>query len=253
MLENIIYLVPMISVMVFSLLERFAFNRQTLDAKTRPIFLIVLINLLVSLVFSASLLFPFVILVAPLQFFTIAELNIPEFLIIILSILIIDFIYYVTHRLHHRIPLLWRLHRLHHSDTQINAQTTLLHHPLELVTNNLFVILGAVMLGLPTIALFYYGIILGLHSAFTHIEFAIPPKLERYMRWFFITPNYHHRHHAKALKISNTNFGMLFVYWDWLFKTALFNDDKDSNDYGIQLKETPIRITLWHFLTNPLR
>ena len=206
-----------------------------------------------SLVFSASLLFPFVILVAPLQFFTIAELNIPEFLIIILSILIIDFIYYVTHRLHHRIPLLWRLHRLHHSDTQINAQTTLLHHPLELVTNNLFVILGAVMLGLPTIALFYYGIILGLHSAFTHIEFAIPPKLERYMRWFFITPNYHHRHHAKALKISNTNFGMLFVYWDWLFKTALFNDDKDSNDYGIQLKEMPIRITLWHYLTNPLR
>ena len=103
MSENIIYLVPMISVMAFSLIERFVFNRQTLDAKTRPIFFIVLINLLVSLVFSASLLFPFVILVAPLQFFTIAELNIPEFLIIILSILIIDFVYYVTHRLHHRI------------------------------------------------------------------------------------------------------------------------------------------------------
>ena len=251
--EHLVYLLPTTSVVVFSLAEKLLFDRQALSSKTQPILLIVLINLVVSLGFSAALLIPFVMLVAPLQFVSIAQLDIPGFAMVSLSLLIIDLVYYISHRLHHRLPVLWRLHRLHHSDTHVNAQTTLLHHPLELVSNNLLVILGAVILDIPAICLFYYSLILGLHSAFTHLHLTIPPKVERLMRGFFITPNYHRRHHAKALKVSNSNFGMVFVYWDWLCNTALFHDDKDSIDYGIQPEETPKAINLWHFLINPLK
>jgi len=251
--KDLFYLLPALSVVVFSLIERLIFDRTSLSNKTKPILLMVILNLVVSIGFAAIILIPFVMLVAPLQLFSIAQLDISGFAKVVLSILILDFIMYVTHRLHHSIPILWRLHRLHHSDPEINAQTTLLHHPLEVISNTLLLILGAVILDIPAICIFYYSIILGLHSAFTHIHVRIPAQAEKIMRWFFVTPNYHRRHHAKELAISNTNFGMVFVYWDWLFKTNLFHDDKELIDYGISSKEAPKEINIWHFPLNPFR
>jgi len=251
--NNLIYLLPIASVVVFSLMEKFLFNQQGVSKKTQPIALITLMNLIVSLGFSAVILIPFIMLVAPLQMFSFAQQDIPGFVKVTLSLIAIDFIYYISHRLHHAIPLLWRLHRLHHSDTFINAQTTLLHHPLELVSTNLLIILGAIILDVPANAFIYYSVIIGLHSVFTHTHITLTPKIEKWVDKFFITPNYHRRHHAKALNISNTNFGMVFIYWDCLFNTALFQDDQDSVLYGIDLQETPKKINLWHFLVNPFK
>ena len=162
--KDLFYLLPALSVVAFSLIERLIFDRNSLSNKTKPILLMVILNLVVSIGFAAIILIPFVMLVAPLQLFSIAQLDISGFAKVVLSILILDFIMYVTHRLHHSIPILWRLHRLHHSDPEINAQTTLLHHPLEVISNTLLLILGAVILDIPAICIFYYSIILGIYS-----------------------------------------------------------------------------------------
>ena len=252
-IEDLIYLLPATSVVVFSLVERLLFNKTAITTKTQPIFFIVALNLLVSLGFAAVLLIPFVMLVAPLQLLSIAELNIPGLWKVILSLLVIDLAHYLSHLLHHKVPMLWRLHRLHHSDAHINVQTTLLHHPLEVVSNSLLSILVAVILDIPTIALFYYSLIMGVHAAFTHSNTLLPERAEKIIRWFFTTPNYHFRHHAKDLKVSNNNFGIVFIYWDVLFNTSLFHDDKGSVDYGIRTNEAPKKINIWHFLINPLR
>ena len=82
-----------------------------------------------TLLCSTILLTPFVILIAPLEIFSFSQLQMPRILNICLSFLLIDFFLYLTHLLHHKIPVLWKLHRLHHSDKKVDALTTWLHHP----------------------------------------------------------------------------------------------------------------------------
>jgi len=96
--NNLIYLLPIASVVVFSLMEKFLFNQQGVSKKTQPIALITLMNLIVSLGFSAVILIPFIMLVAPLQMFSFAQQDIPGFVKVTLSLIAIDFIYYISHR-----------------------------------------------------------------------------------------------------------------------------------------------------------
>jgi sterol desaturase/sphingolipid hydroxylase (fatty acid hydroxylase superfamily) len=170
----------------------------------------------------------------------------------VVKFLFLDFFHYLSHRLHHAIPLLWRLHRLHHSDRNVNALTTVLHHPLEIATGFIGLIVAAVTFDVPVIVLTVYSVVFGLHSAFTHLNLVLPPPLDRWLKWVVVTPNFHRVHHALDMRDSNSNFGLIFVFWDYLFRTVA-QQSRSQMEFGISRDQTPQQDSIGAYLANPLR
>ena len=119
------------SVPFFILLEKiYSKDKFIIEGRYKTILSIQTLVIIMTLLCSTILLTPFVILIAPLQIFSFSQLEMPRILNIFFSFLIIDFFLYLNHLLHHKIPVLWKLHRLHHSDKKVDSLTTWLHHPL---------------------------------------------------------------------------------------------------------------------------
>lgn len=251
-LETVALLAPLLSLGVFFCIEKFWLRRQSRGTKLPATAAIYLINTGVSLSLSLTLLMPLVFLVAPLQIFSFSEWQVPVWISFTASFLFLDFFHYLSHRLHHAIPLLWRLHRLHHSDRNVNVLTTVLHHPLEIVTGFVGVIVSAVMFDVPVIVLTVYSVIFGMHSAFTHLNLVLPPALNHWLKWVVVTPNFHRVHHALDMRDSNSNYGLIFVFWDYLFRTVS-QQSRSRMAFGISQDQTPQQDSIGAYLANPLR
>lgn len=170
------------------------------------------------------------------------------------AFLLMDFIYYINHVVHHKVSWLWRLHRLHHSDKSLDALTTWLHHPLELITSFTFVMFLYFLLDLPLVAFVAYTALMGLHAGFTHSGFFLPDWLDKYVRMVIVTPSAHRVHHSLDMREGNSNFGQIFLFWDWLFCTYIKLDLETLKKMrmGISVEQTPKRMNLRDFIKNPL-
>jgi sterol desaturase/sphingolipid hydroxylase (fatty acid hydroxylase superfamily) len=179
----------------------------------------------------------------------------PRILNICFSFLIIDFFLYLNHLLHHKIPVLWKLHRLHHSDKKVDSLTTWLHHPLEIVTTFVILLTLYVMFDLAVIVLVIYGIVFTIHTAFTHFNILVPEQIDKYLRKIIVTPNAHRVHHSLNTKEENSNYGQIFLFWDWLFGTYIYryNEELKQMNYGIDDTQTPKKTSFYDYLSNPLK
>lgn len=137
------------------------------------------------------------------------------------SILIIDMARYWVHRLSHRVHWLWRLHAIHHSDTDLDATTGFRHHPLEYVAVSAIMTGLYVLLGVPVAALVIYGVLAASIAPFTHANTILPTWLERALNKIFITNQFHALHHSVDMREGNSNFGIVFSIWDRMFKTCI--------------------------------
>ncbi len=247
---------PLISVAVFFLLERYYFNvKNPLKQRLVTILSIQLISIFIGLALSFLILVPLVFLVAPLQIFSFSTLNVPIPISFTLSFLFLDLVNYINHRLHHKIPFLWRFHRLHHSDRHVDSLTTFLHHPVELIST-FFVSIGlAAIFDVPVIVLITYGLAVGFHSAFTHLNILLPENTAKLLSFLLVTPNFHKTHHSMDIKEGNANFGILFVFWDYIFKTNCYKNNKalKTMTTGIDGKQTPQIFSVLCLLTNPFK
>lgn len=143
----------------------------------------------------------------------------PAWLAFALSFLAIDAGRYAMHALLHRVPLLWRLHRIHHSDVDFDCSTALRFHPLEgLVTVAVQLALVAA-LGAPVLAVLAYEVVTSFVSLFSHGNLRLPAAIERRLRRVVVTPGMHRIHHSALLAESNTNYGSVLPWWDRLFAT----------------------------------
>src|SRR5690348_5190633 len=158
---------------------------------------------------------------APLRVFNLGRLPLPDWAIFVLSFLLVDLLNYVFHWLSHAVPMLWRLHAIHHSDEHVTAVTGQLHHPLELVASYVFLIFVYVLIGMPILAAIIYGLVYAVHNAFAHADIALPARLDRALRWVLVTPDLHRTHHSRDLREGNSNFGQVFTVWDRLFGTYI--------------------------------
>lgn len=126
---------------------------------------------------------------------------------------------YGLHRAAHAVPLLWRLHRVHHCDTAVDLSTGFRHHPAEL----LYVAAGlaglAVLCGFSVPALVGYELVAATFALWTHANLRLPGWLERGMGWLFATPALHHVHHSAAQPGTDRNYGEVLILWDRLFGT----------------------------------
>lgn len=136
-----------------------------------------------------------------------------------LAIAVLDLVRYGTHWAHHAMPLLWRVHRVHHSDPDLDASTGVRFHPIEMaVTQGAH--LAAIGLCAPPVgAVVLAELLLCVQTFFVHANSSLPEKLDRAVRLLWITPNMHRIHHSDQVREQGSNFGDLFPWWDRLFRT----------------------------------
>ncbi len=143
----------------------------------------------------------------------------PTWVKVVLGVMLMDLFQYLLHVGSHYVPWWWRLHKIHHSDTSMDASTSLRHHPLETLLNAFVLVLLLAAAGVPVYAILLYALLQQVHGLFCHANLALPPVVDRWLRLLVITPDMHLVHHSIRLDEGNSNFGMVFPWWDRLFRS----------------------------------
>ena len=135
------------------------------------------------------------------------------------AVLLLDFAIYLQHVLFHAVPLLWRFHRVHHSDRDFDVTTGVRFHPAEVLLSVIYKMAVVAVLGLPAVAVLAFEVILNATSLFNHGNVFLPTRLDRALRWFLVTPDMHRVHHSPVRVETDSNFGFNLPWWDRLFGT----------------------------------
>jgi sterol desaturase/sphingolipid hydroxylase (fatty acid hydroxylase superfamily) len=136
-----------------------------------------------------------------------------------LAFIILDFAVWLQHRLMHHSPLLWRMHKVHHSDRDLDATTALRFHPFELVVSTLYKSACVALLGVPVLIALAFELWLNANALFNHSNISLPRRLDKIIRYFIVTPDMHLVHHSVILSEQHRNYGFALTIWDRLFGT----------------------------------
>ncbi len=170
---------------------------------------------------------------------------------LILSVILYDFTTYWIHRASHRFPLLWRLHRVHHSDTTMDSSTTFRFHPIELIliyqTGN---ILTAGIFGTDVTSMALYYFILYIFFFLEHANLHYPLWLNRTLGLLFVMPDHHRVHHHQEQLYTDSNFADIFIIWDRIFGTFRLIPANEVV-YGLKEFEKEERQTFLYLMKSP--
>jgi sterol desaturase/sphingolipid hydroxylase (fatty acid hydroxylase superfamily) len=145
--------------------------------------------------------------------------ELPFWLVVIASVVVMDFIIYLQHVMVHAVPALWRLHRMHHADLDFDVTTGARFHPLEILLSMLIKFATIAVLGPPVLAVVIFEVILNATAMFNHGNVRLPLGIDRVLRWLVVTPDMHRVHHSVEDDEANSNFGFNLPWWDRLFGT----------------------------------
>ncbi len=179
----------------------------------------------------------------------------PFWLRCIASFLLLDLMRYGQHRLYHAIPLLWRIHRVHHSDPDLDCSSGFLFHPGEyLLTQGSYLAMVAI-LAPPPVAVAVLEFVVIAQNVFTHGNISLPAPLDALLRRVWITPDMHRIHHSEEIAEQNANFGTVFPWWDLLFRTYLRDPAAGQQQMAVGLRELRGQrsLNIWHMLALPFR
>jgi len=172
----------------------------------------------------------------------------------IITLVALDCALYWQHRISHVLPWLWKLHRVHHSDTAFDVTLGLRFHPGEIVLSLLYKSAVVLILGAPVVAVLMYELLLMSMALFTHANIALPDRLERRLGRWLITPELHRVHHSIDRVETNSNYGNWLSIWDRLFKSAAARRaDSASMPIGLVEYRAADAQTLGALLLNPLQ
>ncbi len=143
----------------------------------------------------------------------------PYWLAVALTVVVLDFAIYLQHVMFHAVPALWRLHRMHHADLDIDVTTGTRFHPIEILLSMLIKLTLVAALGPPALGVLVFEVLLNATSMFNHGNLNIPLGVDRVLRWFVVTPDMHRVHHSVVAHETNSNFGFNLPWWDRLFGT----------------------------------
>lgn len=148
-------------------------------------------------------------------------LDAPGWLEIVLAVLLFDFAIWLQHLVTHKVPLLWRLHRVHHADTEIDVTTAIRFHPVEIALSMGLKIGLVYLLGPAALAIILFEIMLNGTAMFNHSNLALPRWLDRGLRLVLVTPDMHRVHHSVHRAEHDSNYGFALSVWDRLFRTYI--------------------------------
>lgn len=155
------------------------------------------------------------------------NLNLGPVAVFVIGFLLYDAMSYAVHRILHEVPLLWRLHRTHHSDDVVDASTAVLHHPLEFVFSAVVAVTVVALLGLPPVVIIAHYASAQAFAFWQHANIRPLPG-QRRLSTVFVVPELHEVHHSVQPEHHNTNYGAVFSFWDRLFGTLI--DDPALDD-----------------------
>ncbi|MGU9982373.1 sterol desaturase family protein [Phreatobacter sp. HK31-P] len=214
------------------------FPRLQKPAIARPPNILFGITTLVALLFgSFAISEPITRIAYQVQIVSVSDLPLSAVWTIALGVVLIDLLAYASHYLSHKVPLLWRLHQVHHAETFVTASTGLLHHPLESLFLYGFILAGAVFFGVPVGALMIYAAVNALHSVFAHSNVRLPGAIGRILGMLIVTPDIHRIHHSVDPAEGNSNFGQILSVWDRLFGTYRARAAREGDDFRMGLDD----------------
>ena len=166
-------------------------------------------------------------------------ISLPIWLEIAIVVLIFDFAIWLQHLITHKVPLLWRLHRVHHADVDMDVTTAIRFHPVEIALSMLLKIGLVYLLGPAAIAIVIFEIILNGTAMFNHSNLALPAGLDRIMRKVLVTPDMHRVHHSVQRSEHDSNYGFCLSIWDQLFGTYIAQpkDGHDAMQVGLEWQD----------------
>lgn len=179
--------------------------------------------------------------------------TLPSWLEIFLAVIALDFVIYLQHVMFHFLPVLWRLHRMHHSDLDLDASSGNRFHPVEIMIS-IGIKLGAVLIiGPAPIAVLLFEILLNAAAIFNHGNIRIPLSIDRWLRTVVVTPDMHRVHHSVIPRETNSNFGFSLSCWDFLCGTYRAQPGAGHLEMIIGLKDyrDPARLSLPRLLLQP--
>lgn len=169
----------------------------------------------------------------------------------ILGFLFLDLIIYLQHWAFHRVPLFWRVHRMHHSDKIMDVTTALRFHPFEILLS-LAIKLGAVWIfGVSELTVVLFEVILNSGAMFNHSNIHIPSRADRLLRLFLVTPDMHLVHHSVDQKVCHSNYGFFLSVWDRIFRNYRFMDKKQLSSLKTGVRGIDKNRSLWELLITP--
>ena len=143
----------------------------------------------------------------------------PAWFEIILAIILLDALIYAQHVASHKIPFLWRFHKVHHVDRDLDVTSGFRFHPVEILLSMLFKFICIITLGVPAIAVMLFEVLLNASAMFNHSNVRIPSPLDITLRKVVVTPDMHRVHHSVIQTETDSNYGFFLSIWDKLFKT----------------------------------
>ena len=179
----------------------------------------------------------------------------PVWLEILLGFLVLDLAIYAQHVAFHKVPVLWRLHRMHHADLDIDVSTGLRFHPIEIVLSMLIKMTVVLLVGIPAVAVVVFEVVLNATSMFNHSNAAMPLWLDRIIRLLVVTPDMHRVHHSIRRHETDSNFGFNLPWWDRAFGTYRPHPEAghDRMTLGLPIFRDPQELRIDRLITQPFR
>ena len=159
--------------------------------------------------------------------------QVPFWPAVVLAVIAMDFVIWVQHVMVHAIPLLWRLHRVHHADPDYDVTTGARFHPVEIILSMLIKFATILLLGPPVVAVILFEVILNGMAMFNHGNVRLPRGVDRLLRLLLVTPDMHRVHHSVEDDEANSNFGFNLSIWDRLFGT--YRDQPRQGHQGMTI------------------
>jgi len=174
---------------------------------------------------------------------------------VIVAFVLMDLAIYLQHVLFHHLPLLWRLHRMHHADVDLDVTSGLRFHPIEILLSLGIKLAVVTALGAPPAAVLLFEVVLNGAAMFNHANMALPVAVDRVLRWIIVTPDMHRVHHSTIRREADSNFGFNLPWWDRLFGTYIADPEggQTGMTVGLTILRDPSESTLWNLWTQPFR
>ncbi|OUS17121.1 hypothetical protein A9Q88_04620 [Gammaproteobacteria bacterium 50_400_T64] len=183
------------------------------------------------------------------------QFDLPLWLACALAIICLDLAIYLQHILFHAVPMLWRLHRMHHTDLAFDVTTGARFHPLEIILSMIIKLMVIAALGPPAVAVLIFEVLLNTLAMFNHANARLPLGLDKVLRRAIVTPDMHRVHHSVIPHEANSNFGFNLSLWDRAFGTYCAQPEKGHQemDIGISAFRTERDLMLDKMLLQPFK
>lgn len=238
----------------FLVLELLAPYRQSSVSKTKRwinnLALTLFNSLVLYLVFAGAVVTTAMYVTAH-QLGVLNMVQLPPWVKLLVTIAFMDFILYIWHLLNHEVPFLWRFHRVHHSDLNMDVSTATRFHIGELAISAVIKVALIFLLGASLVGVLIFECVLVLCAQFQHSSVRVPEWFENLFWTLFVPPSMHRIHHSVVIKERNTNYGTVLSTWDRWLGTLLTGVDQDKIRIGVGAYQKADKLKFQHLLAMP--